>query len=296
MRCTVTGGAGFIGSHVTDLLVQEGHDVTIVDNLSTGQTANLNPKARFLKVDIRDLENLTEALMGTEVVFHLAAWPRIQPSFEDPVIHEEVNVIGSIRVFEAAKRAGVRKIVYSSSSSCYGTPTELPTTENAAISCLSPYALQKYAGEQYLLMLGERAKLPVVSLRYFNVYGPRSFNRKDPFNAYSSVIGIFKGQRESGTALTVTGDGAQRRDFVHVRDVARANLAAALSKVSGEFFNIGFGQSYSILEIAQRFGGEIAFIPERLGEAQVTHANIDRAVQRLGWRPEVSLEKGLTLL
>jgi UDP-glucose 4-epimerase len=295
-RCFVTGGAGFIGSHLVDLLISEGNAVTVFDNLSAGNPKNIHPKASFVEGDILDSAALDKSMKGMDYVFHLAALPRIQPSFEDPELHDRINVLGSLRVFEAARKVGVKKLVYSCSSACYGTPDIVPTPETAMISCLNPYALQKYTAEQYLIMLGNRFGVPVISLRYFNAYGPRSFNEKDRFNAYSSVIGIFKRQKDSGQPLTITGAGLQRRDFVHVFDIARANFLAAQSEVVGEIFNIGCGEATTILDIARTIGGPSTFIPDRKGEALITQADISKASKVLGWRPQLSLAQGLQTL
>lgn len=290
----VTGGAGFIGSNLTDELIKRGYQVSILDDLSTGQKANLNPNARFIQGSICDLPLLQSLLPEADYVFHLAALPRIQPSFDAPLEHEEVNVTGTINCLLALKRsARLKKFVYSASSACYGTPTELPTSESAAIAPLSPYALQKYAAEQYALMLGERYEIPVMTLRYFNVYGPRSFNEKNPFNAYSSVIGIFNNQARSGKAITVTGDGSQERDFVHVSDVVNANILAAESKLQGRTYNVGAGKTISILELANRYDREIIFVPERKGEARVTWADNSKLCSELGWSASMPLERGL---
>jgi UDP-glucose 4-epimerase len=187
----------------------------------------------------------------------------------------------------------LKKLVISSSSACYGDVEELPTTELAPINCMSPYALQKYASEQYSLILGERFGIPVVSLRYFNVYGPRSFNAESRLSAYSSVIGVFNNQLKNKQTLTITGDGSQSRDFVHVRDVGRANVAAAMSDVTGEVFNVGFGRAYTILETARFFSDDYTFIPERMGEALATLADISKIKRELGWAPQITLADGI---
>ena len=296
-QAVVTGGAGFIGSHVVDLLVTEGFDVTVLDNFSTGDVSRVNPNAKVVKASITDAHQIMPVLSNAEFVFHLAALPRIQPSFDDPIGHEEVNVLGTIHCLEALKgNKRLKKFVYSASSACYGNPSELPTSEEAAISCLSPYALQKYTAEQYVLILGERFDIPVVSLRYFNAYGPGSFNPKNPFNAYSSVVGVFHNQRTGGKPITVTGDGGQARDFVHVDDVARANLLAAQRGTKGEIYNVGSGTSVSVKDLAEMFGGPITFLPERKGEAQVTWANITKITRDLGWQPQISLKAGIASL
>lgn len=289
-KCIVTGGAGFIGSHVADLLISKGMDVVIIDNLETGKEENINPKAKFIKENIINLDKIEPLFNNTDYVFHLAALPRIQPSFSDPLYHEEANVMGTINCLLACKGKNIKKFVFSASSACYGTPKEIPTTEKAEISCLSPYALQKYAAEQYCLILGERYNIPVNSLRYFNVYGPRSFNQKNPFNAYSSVIGIFENQKKKGQKLTITGDGGQSRDFIHAKDVAAANLAAAQSESVYEIYNVGFGKTYTINQIAKMYNTDYTYIEERKGEARITYANIEKAKEELSWNPQIKLE------
>lgn len=293
----VTGGAGFIGSHVTQLLIESGIDVTVLDNLSTGDLSYVHSAATLVRGSICDRDILNELLPKADYVFHLAALPRIQPSFDLPLEHEEVNVIGTINCLLALKGSKrLKKFVYSASSACYGTPEELPTTEHAAIRPLSPYALQKYSAEQYALMLGERFSIPVIALRYFNVYGPRSFNHKNPFNAYSSVLGIFHHQKKTGTVLTVTGDGSQKRDFVHVFDVAQANVQAALSDRNGEVYNVGCGEATSVLEIAKMFGAPFEFVAERKGESRITWADNRKLRGQLGWKPTIPLARGLELM
>ena len=291
-KALVTGGLGFIGSNVVDLLIKKGWDVTVVDNLVTGDRANTNDKATYL---IRDVASLTAAEVADyEYVFHLAALARIQPSFDEPVEHEEGNVVVTIKLLEALKGSPkLKKLVYSASSSCYGTPINYPTPENEQILPLSPYALQKYAAEQYCLILGERFNIPVNTLRYFNAYGPRSFNPNNKHNAYTSVIGIFANQKNNNQPLTITGEGLQQRDFVHVYDIANANYLAAISAIKGEFFNVGYGKCYSILEIAKMFNHPYEFIPERKGEALITFANIDKAKRLLNWQPQIGIEEGI---
>ena len=295
-RCIVTGGAGFIASHLVDLLVREGHQVVIIDNLSTGRPENINLGAEFHQVDIRDVTAMAPLFRECDWVFHGAAWPRIQPSFDDPVTHESINVIGTINCLMAARDHGVSRFLYFGSSAVYGTPDEIPTTENAAIRCYNPYALQKYNGEQYALILGERWGVPAISMRMFNVYGSRSYNEGRPNSAYSPVIGIFHSQRVKGVPLTITGSGQQSRDFVHVYDVARAFLMAAESDVSGEIFNIGRGESYSINTIADLMSQNKSYISERPNEAAITHADISKIRKMVGWHPKISLSEGLNLL
>ncbi len=289
LRAVVTGGAGFIGSHVVELLVAEGFEVVVLDDLSTGDASYVDPAAELVEFDVASEDGWSKLVAGAELVFHLAALARIQPSFDDPLTHERVNVVGAINCVLACREAGVRRLVCSSSSSCYGDPQRLPTPEDEPIDPLSPYALQKYAAERNCLLLGERYGIETVCLRYFNVYGPRSYNERNPLNAYSSVVGIFARQRVRGEALTITGDGLQERDFVHVTDVARANLLAATSGRTFAAYNVGSGTTISILELARLFDHPYVFVDERLGEAQVTWADISRIRRELGWEPTVTL-------
>ncbi|SME98716.1 UDP-glucose 4-epimerase [Tistlia consotensis] len=295
MRALVTGGLGFIGSHVIEALLAEGIDVVAVDNLSTGSRKNEIDGATYRIEDLADTPD--EILLDSDYVFHLAALPRIQPSFSEPVEHEEVNVVLTIRLLQRVMQSKrLKKLVFSSSSAVYGNPEQTPTPEDARIAPLSPYALQKYAAEQYCLLLGERFDLPVIALRYFNPYGPRSFNANNPYNAYSSVVGIFTNQKKSGSPLTITGDGLQERDFIDVRDVARANLAAARSPLTNRVYNVGTGSPISILELARRLDHPIEHVGPRLGEARITHADISRITAELDWRPAISIDEGVAEL
>jgi UDP-glucose 4-epimerase len=290
MLAVVTGGLGFIGSHVVELLVAQGWRVVVVDNLSTGSKANAICGAEYR------IESLTETpdalLRAADYVFHLAALPRILPSFQDPLIHEKENVSLTIELMQRLIGSPVlKKLVFSSSSAIYGNPCQIPTSEDCQISPLSPYAVQKYAAEQHCLMLGQFADVPVIALRYFNPYGSRSFNPNNPYNAYSSVVGIFSDQKAMGRPLTITGDGSQERDFIHVADVARANLAAALSPLRGRIYNVGGGTTLSVLKLAKLFSHPYIFIEARPGEARITHADISRIKRELGWVPTRELSK-----
>ncbi|MBN8555165.1 MAG: NAD-dependent epimerase/dehydratase family protein [Deltaproteobacteria bacterium] len=291
MKAVVTGALGFIGSTVTDLLIENGHSVVGIDNLSTGFKEYANPRAEYIYQDCSTFKNYSDF----DWCFHLAAWPRIQPSFEELSGHDENNIGVTIKILENIQHAKKKpKIIYSSSSAIYGDSKEFPTTENSPIAPLSPYALQKYTSECYVELLAKRWSSPYACLRYFNVYGPRSFNEKNKWNAYTSVIGIFHRQATSTGIMTVTGDGEQRRDFVHVRDVALANLRAAESGIGA--FNVGIGQAYSVLEIAKKFqkihSAKIEFIPERKGEAFQTLADSSR-LQSIGWKPEWTLDRAI---
>ena len=292
MNYLVTGGCGFIGSHLVDLLVEQGQDVYVIDNISTGKISNLNAAAKLVELDLLDKKKVHSAVneIKPRHVMHLAALPRIQPSFSDPVLHDNVNVRATINILEACRKIKLDSFVFSSSSAVYGTPDEYPTTESAQIQPLSPYALQKYTAERYVHILGEYWSIPVVSLRYFNVYGPRSFNPKNPFNAYSSVVGIFNSQSKNNETITITGDGSQKRDFIHVRDVASANyfVSQNISNTKNKVYNVGSGNTISILELAKLFGVNYDFIRERKGEAEITFANTEK-LNNLGWNYKVDL-------
>jgi len=293
-KCLVTGGAGFIGSHLTDALIEKGHEVLVIDNLSTGKKEYVNPKARFFELDLRELDKIKPFFERVDFVFHEAALPRIPLSIERPVETNDINIKGTLNVLVAAKDAGVKKVIYASSSSVLGGEAVLPMKEDAPCDPLNPYALQKYVGELYCKIFSEIYGLPTVSLRYFNVYGPRQPRK----GAYTPVIGIFLTQKKTGQPLTITGDGEQTRDFSHVFDVVRANVLAMESdKVGkGEVINVGAGDNHSVNEIAKMMGGETVHIPARPGEMRDTLADTTRAKELLGWQPEITLEEGIKKL
>ena len=289
----VVGGAGFIGSHVVDELIKNGHKVTVLDNLSTGKKANLNPKAKFIKADITKLEKIRPAFKNVDGVFHLAALPRVQLSIDHPAKTHAANVNGTLNVLLAARDAKVKRIVYSASSSAYGDSQELPLRETAIPRPMSPYGLQKYIGEEYCRLFAKLYGMETVSLRYFNVYGPRMADT----GAYLSVIKTFLKQRATDTRLTITGDGEQTRAFTHVSDVVRANLLAMASKKigQGEVINTGSGQNYSVNYVAKLVGGPVKFIASRI-EPKHSQADHSLAQKLLGWEPKISLEDGVKAL
>jgi len=291
VKLLVTGGAGFIGSNLVDKLIEQGHEVVVVDNLSTGNKKYLNPKAKFRKLDIRNLKKIKPVFKGVDYVFHLAAQPRIQPSIINPAESHSNNVVGTLNVLISARDAKVKKFIYSASSSAYGDQKNLPLKEDMIPGPKSPYSIFKLIGEQYCKLFNELYGLPAVSLRYFNVYGPRQSCE----GAYATVIGIFLRQAKAGEPLTIVGDGNQTRDFTHVRDVVRANtLAAKSDKVgNGEIINIGAGKNYSINKIASLISDKVAYISLRPGEVQDTLADNSLAKKLLNWRPEVSIEEGI---
>jgi len=295
VKVAVVGGAGFIGSNLADALVERGDNVLVVDNLSMGYRANLNPAAAFEEIDISvDSERLTAALHGREIVFHTAALARVPRSIEDPVGTHEVNVTGTLRVLKAAVDAGVRRVIYSSSSSVYGDQPTLPLTEDMPTEPLNPYACQKLMGEMYARNFARIFGLETVCLRYFNVYGPRQVTE----GAYRLVIGIFLDQKRQGEPLTIQGDGQQTRDFTWVGDVVRANIAASQSERvgRGEPINIGAGTEVSIKRIAELIGGPVTYGPARGFDERFKRAGIDRAKDLLGWQPTVQIEEGMRRL
>ncbi len=292
MKCLVIGGAGFIGSHLVDALIEQGFKVTVVDNLFTGKKENINPGAKFVKADIRYFNKIKSLFGGVDYVFHLGALVAVQGSIEDPLLYNEINLKGTLNVLEASRLANVKKFVFSSTAAIYGNPESFPVNEEAKINPLSPYAVQKLAGEMYCKLYSDIYRLRTVCLRYFNVFGDRMSLK----GGYSLVLGIFTRQRLSGEALTVTGDGEQRRDFVSADDVSQANIKAALNNgiSSGEVINIGSGKNYSINEIARAIGGEVAYVEPRI-EPRINLANNSKAHKLLSWDPAIDLIKWLSL-
>lgn len=295
MKTAVVGGAGFIGSNLADALIERGDDVLVIDNFSTGYRANLNPSMALKEIDVAvDSEQLTSALHGREVVFLTAAMPRVPRSIEDPVGTHAVNVTGALRVFKAAVDAGVRRVVYSSSSSVYGDQPTLPLTEDMPPGPLNPYACQKLMSEIYARNFAHIYGLETVCLRYFNVYGPRQVTE----GAYRLVIGIFIDQRRQGQPLTIHGDGEQTRDFTWVGDVVRANILAGESDRvgQGEPINVGAGSEVSINRIAQLIGGPVVHVEARGFDERFKRAGIERARDLLGWQPQVQIDEGMQRL
>lgn len=292
-KAIVTGGAGFVGSHVVDALIKEGFAVSVIDDLSGGKRENVHQDATLHVVDVRDSKVIAPIIAGSEFVFHLAALPRVQYSIEYPEETNSVNVGGTLAVLKAAKDAGVKRVVYAASSSAYGNQEILPLSEDAPPQPLSPYALQKYVGELYCRVFSDVYGLPTVSTRFFNVYGPRL----DPEGAYALVIGKFLKQKKEGIPLTITGDGEQTRDFTHVRDIVCGMILAAKSEKvgKGEIINLGRGQETSVNAIAELIGGAVTHIDPRL-EPRHTRADIRRAKELLNWEPEVSLDEGVAEL
>jgi UDP-glucose 4-epimerase len=295
MKYAVTGGAGFIGSNLVDKLIEEGHEVVVIDNLESGKKENINPDANFIIADIAACDpngayrnKVFKAMDGVDTIFHLAALARVQPSIEDPIKFNRTNVTGTLNMLTLARDSGVRRLVYSASSSAYGEAEVFPTPETHPTDPLSPYGLQKLIGEQYCRVFSICYGLETVCLRYFNVFGERQ-----PLEGpYRLVMGIFANQRLNGEPMTIVGDGEQRRDFTYVGDVVRANILASQSdKVGhGEAINIGNGDSRSVNQLANLIGGPRIKVEPRL-EPKQTLADNRKAKELLGWGPSVTLEK-----
>ena len=290
MKYVVVGGAGFIGSNIVDKLVEQNHEVVIIDNLSTGKMENVNPKASVEYIDICNVNEcsaMVEIMSGADALFLLAAKARVQPSIENPVEYEINNTIGTLNVLKCASDAGVRRVVYSASSSAYGNTEKLPSVESDPINPMSPYGAQKYYGEVMCKMFSEVYGLETVSLRYFNIYG----ERQNVGGAYAMVIGIFVDQLLNGKVMTINGDGEQRRDFTYVGDVVNANILASQSEKvgKGEVINIGNGDNRSINDIADMIGGE-RIHREPVIEPKETLADNSLAEELLGWKPTQNIE------
>jgi UDP-glucose 4-epimerase len=286
----VTGGAGFIGSHITDALIARGERVRVIDDLSTGLRSNINPAAEFVDANVCDFEGLSGALRGVDCVLHNAALARVPLSIDQPVRTHMANVVGTLNVLVAARELGVRRVVYAGSSSVYGNQDELPLRETMRPNPLNPYALQKLTGEEYVRMFHRLFGLQTLTLRYFNVFGPRMAEQ----GAYLTVLSVFLRAKREKRPLTIHGDGNQTRDFTHVRDVARANLLAIDCEIAdGRALNIGRGSNVSINRIAALFGGLTANLPPRPGDSRDTLADWSEARRVLGWSPEVTTEAGV---
>jgi UDP-glucose 4-epimerase len=296
-RSLVTGGAGFIGSHLVDRLLADGQDVIALDNLSVGRERNLasalqHAACTFRRVDVRDREALTDCFEGVDTVYHLAALADIVPSIENPAAYFTSNVDGTFNVVEAARAAGVGRLVYAASSSCYGIPDVYPTAEDAAIRPQYPYALTKYLGEQIALHWGSVYDIPTVSLRFFNVFGPRARTS----GTYGAVFGVFLAQKLNGKPFTVVGDGTQTRDFTFVTDIVEGIVTAANSGLRDEVFNLGSGGTYSVNELCRLLGGPVLNIPKRPGEPDCTFADTSKVQRMLGWQPRTSFEDGVRVM
>ena len=298
LNVVVTGGAGFIGSHVVERLLNENCSVRVIDNLSTGRQDLVdlfvkNPNYKFTCGDINDLAATEKAYLGANWIIHLAALADIVPSIERPVEYHKANVDGTVTVMEMARKYKVKRVVYAASSSCYGIPGTYPTPETQAAAPQYPYALTKYLGEQIVMHWGRLYNIPSVSLRFFNVYGPRSRTS----GTYGAMFGVFLAQKIHGKPFTVVGDGTQSRDFTYVTDVVDAIWTAAKSDLQNEIFNVGSSGHYSINRLVELLGGgEIQYIPKRPGEPDITFADVNKIKAKLGWTAKVSIEEGVRQL
>jgi len=297
VKAVVSGGAGFIGSHLVERLLGDGHEVAVLDNFSTGRKENLasfegNPGLTVHKVDAENYQESLAVVEGAKWVFHLGGLADIVPSITDPLKYHRANVDGTAALLEASRQAGIERFVYAASSSCYGLADQIPTSETAPIQPMYPYALTKYMGEEYVFHWHKIYGLPSVSLRLFNVFGPRSRTT----GAYGSVFGVFLAQKLAGKPFTVVGDGSQTRDFTYVTDVADAFVRAADSDVHGVAMNVGSGATYSINHLVSLMGGETINMPKRPGEPDCTFADISKIKDLTGWEPKIGFEIGVGLM
>lgn len=295
-KVLVTGGAGFIGSHIVDRLISDGHEVVLIDNLATGKRENLNPRAEFHEADISNYDSIKDLFNGVDAVFHTGALARLTPSVKNPLPAHASNVTGTLNVLWAAHNSGVKKLIFSSTSSLYGDrdPSDYPLKETLSVHFKSPYSAQKLMGEQYCKLFSQIYDLPTVILRYFNVYGPRQITE----GSYATVVGIFLKQREKGEPMTIVSDaGERRRDYTHVSDIAEGNILAWKKEVPpAEIINLGRGKNYSVNEVAALIGGPTTKVDARPWDAAITLADNSKAKNMLGWEPKVSFEDGIAEL
>lgn len=296
-KILITGGAGFIGSHLTDECLKRGHEVIVMDDFSVGRLENLeahrgNTRLTIVKADISQGDLIQHSFKGVNWVFHLAARADIVPSIQKPQLYHRVNVDGTIAVLEAARTKGVERFIYAASSSCYGIANQFPTTELAPIQPEYPYALTKTIAEQYVLHWEKVYGMSALSLRLFNVFGPRVRTN----GTYGAVFGVFLAQKANNLPFTVVGDGNQTRDFTYVSDVVSALMMAAESHITGEILNVGSGGSYSVNQLVKLMGGDVTYIPKRPGEPEKTFADISKIRKLLGWKPQVRFEDGVATM
>lgn len=295
IKSLVTGGAGFIGSNLVDRLLELGHEVVVIDNEYSDAHDHFywNNKAQNYKYDIRDYQSTRQLYDGVDYVFHIAAEARIQPAIQNPIEAVSINSVGTVTVLQCAREAGVKRVMYSSTSSGYGM-NETPNVETQLDDCLNPYSVSKVNGEKLCKMYTDLFGLQTVIFRYFNVYGERQPLR----GQYAPVIGIFLRQRAAGEPLTIIGDGEQRRDFTYVGDVVKANIMAAISNPDkdafGEVYNVGTGNNYSINQIARMFDHKTINIAPRPGETRISLANNQKLCATFGWKPSMKLEDWLS--
>ena len=292
-KSLVTGGAGFIGSNLVDLLVKKKHKVIVLDNFSTGRRSNLSHQnkknLKVIKIDITNSKNLDKHFVGVDYVFHLAGIADIVPSIENPNKYFNSNVVGTLNVIQAAKKVNIKKFIYAASASCYGIPNKFPIKENVKISPMYPYAFTKWQAEELIMHWVKIYNFPAISFRFFNAYGPRSRTS----GAYGAVFGVFLAQKLASKPLTIVGSGNQTRDFIHVYDLVRGIINAALSRKVGKIYNIGGGKEIKVNKIAKLIGGKKIHIPKRPGEPNRSLADISKIKKDLNWQPKIKIEEGI---
>ena len=293
VKSLVTGGAGFIGSNLVDQLVKKKHKVIVLDNFSTGRRSNLSHQIKknlkIIKIDISNCKNLDKYFRDVDYVFHLAGIADIVPSIENPNKYFKSNVVGTLNVVEAAKKANIKKFIYAASASCYGIPDKFPIKENAKINPMYPYALTKWQAEELIMHWAKIYSFPAISFRFFNAYGPRSRTS----GVYGAVFGVFLAQKLANKPLTIVGNGNQTRDFIHVYDLVRGIIKAALSRKVGKIYNIGGGKEIQVNKIAKLIGGKKIHIPKRPGEPNRSLADISKIKKDLNWQPKIKIEEGV---
>jgi len=296
MKSLVTGGAGFIGSNLVDQLILKGHKVIVLDNFSTGRKSNLahqkKKNLKIINIDISNNKSLGKYFKGVNYVFHLAGLADIVPSIENPDKYFNSNVIGTLNIIQAAKKIKIKKFIYAASASCYGIPKKYPTNEKSKIDPQYPYALSKFLGEQLVLHWAKIYKMPNVSMRFFNAYGPRSRTT----GAYGAVFGVFLAQKLAKKPLTIVGDGKQTRDFIHVYDLVDAIIKATKKGKSTEIYNVGSGKETSVNLIANIIGGKKIHVSKRPGEPDRSMADITKIKKHFNWKPKISINKGIKIL
>ena len=289
MKTVVTGGAGFIGSHLVDRLLKDKHEVMVIDDLSTGTIKNVDERATLVHYDLaKGLPYYVKKHMeSVDIVFHLAAFSRVEPSIQNPLLAHNINVNGTLNILKACRDSKVKRFVFTSSSAVYGNAENIPTDENEKLYAMSPYALHKQIGEQYCQLFTDLYEMETVILRYANVYGPR----QPESGPYCNVMGIFAGQRLNKQPLTIVGDGTNSREYIHVHDVVNANIACINNKKIGkaDIFNIGSGQEFSVNDIAKLIGGKTTNIPPRV-EPKRTALKSEKAKHNLLWKPTINLK------
>ncbi len=295
IKYIVTGGAGFIGSHIVEHLVKQNKKIVVLDNLSTGRIENLKEfkkNIKFIKCDISKKGKWIKEFSGKCLVLHFAALADVVPSIQKPKKYFDANVNGTINILEACKKAKILKFIYSASSSCYGIPKKYPTNENEKIDPQYPYALTKKLGEDLIIHWSKIYKFPYISVRLFNVYGTRSRTS----GTYGAMFGVFLAQKIAKKPYTIVGSGKQTRDFTYVKDVVDVIMILCKSKLVNEIFNIGSGQTVSVNKIVKILGGKKVFIKKRPGEPDCTFADISKIRKKMGWKPKINIEKGIKIL